>query len=150
MIREYLRNEISSLKPAKISKEVLESLYREIQNILDWCLSNLMLDVCTHYIGLLDDLASKLARVRLAKSVDSPIPKNSIDEEIINLSISIVERYFKLVLKGFVDSEGYVAVIVKSNDLVIDGKRLSRGAFTTLRINKALLLEKLGYIDIVS
>jgi len=150
MIREYLKNEISNLKPAKISREVLENLYREIQHVLDWCLSNLMLEVCSHYIELLDDLASKLAKVRLAKSVDFTIPEDSIDKEVINLSLGIVERYFKLTLKGFVDSEGYVAVVVKSSDLVVDGKHFSKGALTTLKIHKALLLEKLGYIDIVS
>lgn len=150
MIREYLKNEISSLKPAKIPREVLESLYKEIQHVLDWCLSNLILDVCTYYVELLDDLASKLAKVRLAKSVDSSIPEDSIDKEVVDLSVGIVERYFKLTLRGFVDSEGHVTVVVKNNDLVVDGKRLSKGALTTLKANKALLLEKLGYVDIVT
>lgn len=153
MLRDLLKDELTDLKLSRLSREVVESIVKETSSLMDWCLSVPATDVCEKEITMINDIAEKLGNVRLGKVLEvdpASIDSSSVDSELLSRLISLIRKYEKLVLSGFLDSEGNVLVAVTSDYLVLGNHRYVKGSLTLLKATLALFLEAAGLVRVVS
>ncbi|MGC8975766.1 MAG: hypothetical protein ACP5KB_06200 [Thermoprotei archaeon] len=152
MLRDLLKNELTDLKLAKLSREVVDGIVREVSSLIDWCLSIPLTEVCEKEVAVINEVAEKLGNVRLGKVLEADpasIDSSIIDSELLSKLILLVRKYEKLVLMGLLDSEGNVPVTITSDYLVLDNHRYSKGSLTLLKSTLALFLEVAGLVKIV-
>ncbi|MEM2021657.1 MAG: hypothetical protein QXP80_05480 [Zestosphaera sp.] len=152
MLRDLLKSELSDLKLAKLSKEVVEGVVREITSFIDWCSSNLLIDVCLKEVGIISDVAEKLANVRLGKVIEqdpASIELANVDGGLLGKVLTMVRKYVRLALTGLVDAEDYVPVVVTSDALTLNNHHFTKGSVTTLKCDLALLIEAAGLVRVV-
>lgn len=152
MLKDLLKNELTDLKLAKLSKEVVDGIVREVSSLMDWCLGIPVIEVCEKEVAMINDIAEKLGNVRLGKILEADpaaIDSSNIDSELLSKLMELVRKYEKLVLMGFLDSEGNVPVIITSDYLVLNNRRYSKGSLTLLKSTLALFLEVAGLVKIV-
>jgi len=152
VLRDLLKNELTDLKLAKLSREVVDGIVREVSSLIDWCLSIPLTEVCEKEVAVINEVAEKLGNVRLGKVLEADpasIDSSIIDSELLSKLILLVRKYEKLVLMGLLDSEGNVPVTITSDYLVLDNHRYSKGSLTLLKSTLALFLEVAGLVKIV-
>lgn len=149
MLRELLRKEISSLEPADLNKEVVEKIQREVYDNLNWCSNNFEQELCEKYNELLDKAITSLAKVRILKSIESLPTEESIDRGVITLLDNLLIKYLDASLKGFIDHDGKVPVLIERT-IEIKGKIYNKGSVIFMDILEALLLDSLKYLKIIT
>ncbi|MEO3993313.1 MAG: hypothetical protein QN229_03260 [Desulfurococcaceae archaeon TW002] len=152
MLKDLLKSELTDLKLARFSKEVVDGIIREVSSLMDWCLGIPVIEACEKEVTMINDIAEKLANVRLGKILEADpaaIDSSSIDGELLSKLIELIRKYEKLVLMGFLDSEGNVPVVITSDYLVLNNHRYSKGSLTLLKSTIALFLEVAGLVKIV-
>lgn len=152
MLKDLLKNELTDLKPAKLSREVVEGIAREISSLMDWCLSIPIIEVCEKEVAIINDIAEKLGNVRLGKVLEADpasIDSTNIDGEFLGRLVELVRKYEKLAITGLLDSEGNVPVTITSDYLVLGGHRYTKGSLTLLKSTLALFLEATGLVKVV-
>lgn len=152
VLKDLLKNELTDLKLAKLSREVVDGAVREFSSLMDWCLSTPLTEVCEKGVAVINGVAEKLGNVRLGKVLEADpasIDSSSVDGEFLSKLISLVRKYERLVLMGLLDSEGNVPVTITSDYLVLDNQRYSKGSLTLLKSTLALFLEVAGLVKIV-
>lgn len=152
MLKDLLKNELTDLKLAKLSREVVEGVVKEVSSLMDWCLSIPIIEVCEKEVSMINDIAEKLGIVRLGKVLEADpasIDHASVDGEFLSKLIELVRKYEKLVLAGLLDSEGNVPVTITSDYLVLGNHRYTKGSLTLLKFTLALFLEVAGLARIV-
>ncbi len=149
MLRELLRKEISSLEPADLNKEVVEKIQREVYDTLNWCSNTFEHELCKKYSKLLDKAITSLAKVRIMKSIELMPTEGSVDREVITLLDKLMVKYLDISLKGFVDHDNKVPVLIERT-IEIKGKVYSKGSVIFMDLYEALLLDSLRYLKIIS
>jgi len=153
LLRELILKELSSKEPVVLTKDVIDGASSYIQESIDWCASALNPSLCMEFIGIVNDIISSLSTVRLRKFVNlkdalgNDFAKASADFEVLNRAVSLIRRFMELSLCGLT-SGGKVAV--RFRELVTLGNReFPRGATVLVDVDNALLLELLGYAEII-
>ncbi|MEM0105141.1 MAG: hypothetical protein QXX81_01185 [Zestosphaera sp.] len=152
MLKDILKNELSDSKPARLGRDLVDSALREVSSLIDWCLSNSLIEACVREFEMVNNVAEKLANVRLGKALEADpasLDPASVDSELLGKVLTIVRKYERLVLTGLVNSEGYVPVVVTSDGLRLNNHHYSKGAVTTLKCSLALLMEAAGLVKVV-
>ncbi len=152
MLKDLLKNELTDLKLARLSREVVEGIVREVTSLMDWCLSIPVIEVCEKEVAMIKDISEKLANVRLSKILETDpntLDTANVDVEFLSILVKAVRKYEKLVLMGLLDSEGNVPVTITSDYLTVGTHRYSKGSLTLLKSHLALLLEVAGLVRIV-
>ncbi|MEM1664614.1 MAG: hypothetical protein QW036_01070 [Zestosphaera sp.] len=152
MIKDLLKSELTDLKLAKLSREVVDGIVREVSSLMDWCLSIPLIEVCEKEVVMISDIAEKLGNVRLGKVLEADpasIDLANVDGEFLSKLVELIRKHEKLVLMGLLDSEGNVPVTVTSDYLVLGNHRYSKGSLTLLKSILALFLEVAGLVKVV-
>ncbi|MEM0085838.1 MAG: hypothetical protein QXV93_05005 [Zestosphaera sp.] len=152
MIKDLLKSELTDLKLAKLSREVVDGIVREVSSLMDWCLSIPLIEVCEKEVVMISDIAEKLGNVRLGKVLEADpasIDLANVDGEFLSKLVELIRKHEKLVLMGLLDSEGNVPVTVTSDYLVLGNHRYSKGSLTLLKSTLALFLEVAGLVKVV-
>lgn len=152
MLKDILKNELSDLRLARLSKDVVDSAVREIASLIDWCLSNSLIEACVREFEIVSDVAEKLANVRLGKMLEADpasVDPANVDSELLGKVLTIVRKYVRLVLTGLVDGEGNVPVVVTSDGLRLNNHYYTKGAVTTLKCSLALFMEAAGLARVI-
>jgi len=152
VLKDLLKNELTDLKLARLSREVVEGIVREVTSLMDWCLSIPVIEVCEKEVAMIKDISEKLANVRLSKILETDpntLDTANVDIEFLSILVKAVRKYEKLVLMGLLDSEGNVPVTITSDYLTVGAHRYSKGSLTLLKSHLALLLEVAGLVRIV-
>lgn len=152
MLKDLLKNELTDLKLARLSREVVEGVVREVTSLMDWCLSIPVIEVCEREVAMIKDISEKLANVRLSKILEADpntLDAANVDVEFLSNLVKTARKYEKLVLMGLLDSEGNVPVTITSDYLTIGTHRYSKGSITLLKSHLALFLEAAGLVKIV-
>ncbi|MEM4646179.1 MAG: hypothetical protein QXR11_01450, partial [Zestosphaera sp.] len=143
---------LTDLKLAKLSREVVDGIVREVSSLMDWCLSIPLIEVCEKEVVMISDIAEKLGNVRLGKVLEADpasIDLANVDGEFLSKLVELIRKHEKLVLMGLLDSEGNVPVTVTSDYLVLGNHRYSKGSLTLLKSTLALFLEVAGLVKVV-
>ncbi len=148
MIRELLLRELTLKEHARIQREDLERMSVEINDTIDWCSSSMETELCAKYISIIEELSTALGRFRLKKSLSHKLPLESVDREALSCALRIVPRYHELLLKGLTLTHSGVAVRIKRG-LLVNGRAVAPGTVTFLNELEAILLEYLGYAEII-
>ncbi len=149
MLKELIRNEITSKELVKLGSDDLESVSREVIEGYWWCLSRLDDEVCSKYESLINEVINSLSKVRLSKALEVGVPEGSFDELLLLKLIDVVSTFYKAYFLGLVDAEGYVVVKVLRNFSL--GNRVFReGSTTVLDVLSASFLKALGLVKLVS
>jgi len=148
MIREFLLRELTLKEHARIQREDLEKMSVEINDTIDWCASSMETELCAKYISIVEELSTALGRFRLKKSLSYKLPLESIDREALSCALRIVPRYHELLLKGLTLTHSGVAIRIKRG-LSVNGRVVAPGTVTFLNGLEAILLEYLGYAEII-
>ncbi len=148
MIREFLLRELTLKEHARIQREDLERMSVEINDTIDWCASSMETELCAKYISIVEELSTALGRFRLKKSLSYKLPLESVDREALSCALRIVPRYHELLLKGLTLTHSGVAVRIKRG-LSVNGRVVAPGTVTFLNELEAILLEYLGYAEII-
>ncbi|MEM2039979.1 MAG: hypothetical protein QXN79_05760 [Zestosphaera sp.] len=152
MIKDLLKSELTDLKLAKLSREVVDGIVREVSSLMDWCLSIPLIEVCEKEVVMISDIAEKLGNVRLGKVLEADpasIDLANVDGEFLSKLVELIRKHEKLVLMGLLDSEGNVPVTVTSDYLVLGNHRYSKGSLTLLKSTLALFLEVAGLVKVM-
>lgn len=148
MIREILLRELTMKEHARIHREDLEKISIEINDTVDWCTSSLEVELCTRYVNIVRDLTNALGRFRLKKSLSYEPPVGSADYEALICALRIAPRYHELLFKGLSLSHVGVAVRIRRG-ISISNRIVTPGTVTFLNELEAVLLEYLGYVEII-
>jgi hypothetical protein len=152
VLKDLLKNELTDSKLARLSREVVEGIVKEVTSLMDWCLSTPIIEVCEKEVAMIKDISEKLANVRLSKTLEADLntlDAANVDVEFLSNLVKVVRKYEKLVLTGLLDSEGNVPVTITSEYLTIGNRRYSKGSLTLLKSHIALFLEAAGLVRIV-
>jgi len=148
VIREFLLRELTMREHAHMHREDLEKMSVEVNDNIDWCVSSMEVELCIKYITIIGNLSTALGRFRLKKSISYGLPAKSVDSEVLNCALRIVPRYHELMLKGLSLTHSGVAVRIKRG-LSVKGRVVNPGTTTFLNELEAVLLEHLGYVEII-
>lgn len=152
MLKDILKNELSDSRLARLSKDIVDSAVREAASLIDWCISNSLIEACVREFEIVNDVAEKLANVRLGKVLETDpasVDPANIDSELLSKVLTIVRKYVRLALTGLIDAEGNVPVLVTSNGLRLNDHYYVKGAVTTLKCDLALLMEAAGLVRVI-
>ncbi len=148
MIRELLLRELTMKEHARIQREDLERMSVEINETIDWCAASMETELCAKYIGIIEELSSALGHFRLKKSLSYKPSLESVDYKALSCALRIVPRYHELLLKGLTLTHSGIAVRVKRG-LSVNGRIVAPGTATFFDELEAILLEYLGYVEII-
>ncbi len=147
MLRELLKKEISSSKPVEITKEELESINEEVSQTAAWCSINPIPDTCLKLYKSLEKAFKGLARGRFIKS-HGQYASESLDSRLFRTADDILIKYYKILFSGLATTDLEVPVLIRRS-VEIRGKIRSKGVVTYLHLLEALLMEKLGLLEIL-
>jgi len=147
MLRDLLRKEISSSKPAELTKDELESINEEVSQTIAWCSTNPIPDTCLGLYKSLEKVFKGLARGRFIKSLGQ-YTAESLDSRLFRTTDDILTEYYKILISGLATTDLEVPVVI-NRSVEIRGRVRSKGVVTYLHMLEALLLEKLGILEIL-
>ncbi len=143
-----LEEEAMSKKILEIGSAVISDEVDKISRILSWCSRSGEQDVCKRFEDVLERSSRSLARLRFFKALKGLDPGASFDKEILKIVGGLVESYSEI-LRGYpVDPYGRVPVRSKV-DLYGDGIRLRRGYIHMIHMDRAVILESCGMVELV-
>ena len=148
MLKDLIRKEISSPDLVDIRKDLVDSVNKEVSDLISWCANSPVLEACNDLERLLMKAFRSLGRVRLIKYLERGGNKDNVDAQILETIEKIVENYYHIVLSGLATPELEVPVVVKK-PLDIKGRIVDKGEALYLNVIQAVLLELGGYVDIL-
>jgi len=148
LIREMLLRELTMKEHVRIRRDDIERTSAEINDTIDWCASELNVELCAGYVNIIKELMNALGRFRLRKSLSYEPPRESIDYGALMCALRIAPRYHELLFKGLGSANMGVAVRIRRGISVRD-RIVTPGTVTFLNELEAVLLEYLGYVEVI-
>jgi len=149
VLYKVLSNELLSKDLTVLTNEEVVEISRYVNNILTWCL-NFEVVVCEEFTKVLDRFINALTMLRGMKYLvyDGEL-KDSVDSTLLRDLVDVARDYYKVLMYGLVDSSGNVVVRVLK-DLEYGGVRYCRKSITSIPLSDALLLSRLGYVEVLN
>ncbi len=145
---KVLINELLNLKSIELSRDEVNELSEYVMNTINWC-SDVNIEICNEFNKVLNEFSDVVSKLRIVKAVNiGLVPNESVDAMVLNSLINIARRYYRLLLKGLMDSNGNVIVRVVK-DLNIGNISYCADSMTSLPVLEALMLSELGYVKIL-
>jgi len=149
VLYKVLSNELLSKDLTVLTNEEVVEISRYVNNILTWCL-NFEVVVCEEFTKVLDRFINALTMLRSMKYLvyDGEL-KDSVDSTLLRDLVDVARDYYKVLMYGLVDSSGNVVVRVLK-DLEYGSVRYCRKSITSIPLRDALLLSRLGYVEVLN
>lgn len=149
VLYKVLSNELLSKDLTVLTNEEVVEISRYVNNILTWCL-NFEVVVCEEFTNVLDRFINALTMLRSMKYLvyDGEL-KDSVDSTLLRDLVDVARDYYKVLMYGLVDSSGNVVVRVLK-DLEYGSVRYCRKSITSIPLRDALLLSRLGYVEVLN
>jgi len=132
----------------RIQREDFDKISAEINDTIDWCASSLESELCMKYVDIVKEFSNALGRFRLKKSLSYEPPIESIDREVLKCALEMIPRYYELLFKGLSLTHVGIATRVKRG-ISVNGRIASPGTIIFMSELEAILLEYLGYVEII-
>jgi hypothetical protein len=148
VLYKILSNELLSKGLTVLTNEEVVEISKYVNNILTWCL-NFEVVICEEFIKVLDKFINSLTMLRCMKflTYDGEL-RGSVDSTLLGGLVGIAKDYYKVLMYGLVDSGGNVVVRVLK-DLEYGGVKYCRRSITSIPLRDALLLSRLGYVEVL-